>query len=169
VKHDRYGQLIFSEQDLCDLVMQGVDVCELQGALTADVDLSDTATWLQRVPNFAQYRDLQMSVQEFDQQLQSQWQMPASYRDCDIAQYVLDLCANDQELQRCGHELLLYQERGLFDLLRYLRYLVDVMREHHIVWGVGRGSSVSSHVLYLMGVHRINSMYYDLDVEEFLR
>ena len=68
-----------------------------------------------------------------------------------------------------GHELLLYQERGLFDLLRYLKYLVDVMKQNHVIWGVGRGSSVASYVLYLLGVHRIDSMYYDLDAEEFLR
>jgi DNA polymerase III alpha subunit len=68
-----------------------------------------------------------------------------------------------------GHELLLYQERGLFDLLRYLKYLVDTMHDNHVIWGVGRGSSVASYVLYLLGVHRIDSMYYELDPAEFLR
>ena len=62
-----------------------------------------------------------------------------------------------------------YQERNLFDLLRYLKYLVDLMRKNRLIWGVGRGSSVASYVLYLLGVHRIDSMYYDLDPSEFLR
>jgi DNA polymerase III alpha subunit len=79
------------------------------------------------------------------------------------------MCQSDAELQRCGAELMLYQERDLFDLLRYLKYLVDVMQQNNIIWGVGRGSSVASHVLYLMGVHRINSLYYNLDIQEFLR
>jgi DNA polymerase III alpha subunit len=57
----------------------------------------------------------------------------------------------------------------LFDLLRYLVYLVDVMKQNQVIWGVGRGSSVASYVLYLLGVHRIDSMFYDLDVTEFLR
>ncbi len=43
------------------------------------------------------------------------------------------------------------------------------MRENHVIWGVGRGSSVSSYVLYKLGIHRIDSIFYDLDVEEFLR
>ena len=64
---------------------------------------------------------------------------------------------------------MLFQERNLFDLLRYLKYLVDTLRANHMIWGVGRGSSVASHVLYLLGVHRINSIFYDLDVQEFLR
>ena len=78
-------------------------------------------------------------------------------------------CNNDNELQRCGQELLLYQERNLFDLLRYLKYLVDTMTQNQVIWGVGRGSSVASYVLYLLGVHRIDSMFYDLEPTEFLR
>ena len=95
--------------------------------------------------------------------------MPDQYRTLDIAEHVLKLCSTEAQLQRCGAELLLYQERGLFDLLRYLTYLVDVMRDNHVIWGVGRGSSVASYVLYLLGVHRIDSMYYELDPAEFLR
>jgi len=95
--------------------------------------------------------------------------MPDKYRQLDIAEHVLSLCATDAELQRCGHELMLYQERDLFDLLRYLTYLVDVMKQNHIIWGVGRGSSVASYVLYKLGVHRIDSLYYNLDIGEFLR
>jgi DNA polymerase III alpha subunit len=95
--------------------------------------------------------------------------MPEEYATMDIAAHVLSLCKTDAELQRAGHELMLYQERGLFDLLRYLKHLVDTMTKNHVIWGVGRGSSVASYVLYLLGVHRINSMYYDLDASEFLR
>ena len=76
---------------------------------------------------------------------------------------------NEQELQRCGHELLMFQERDLFNLLRYLKYLVDVMQENRLIWGVGRGSSVASFVLYKLGVHKIDSIFYDLDPREFLR
>jgi DNA polymerase III alpha subunit len=43
------------------------------------------------------------------------------------------------------------------------------MQDNRIIWGVGRGSSVASYVLYKLGVHRIDSMYYDLDPQEFLR
>jgi len=43
------------------------------------------------------------------------------------------------------------------------------MRRNNIVWGLGRGSSTASYVLYLLGVHKINSLYYDLSIEEFLK
>ena len=55
------------------------------------------------------------------------------------------------------------------NVLRYMVYLVNFMRENNIVWGVGRGSSVASYVLYLIGVHRIDSIQYGLDWREFLR
>jgi DNA polymerase III alpha subunit len=66
-------------------------------------------------------------------------------------------------------ELDEYEMRGMLPLLQYMIYLVDFMRENDIVWGVGRGSSVASYVLYIIGVHRINSIQYDLDWKEFLR
>jgi DNA polymerase III alpha subunit len=110
-----------------------------------------------------------MTVEEFDVIKQNSWHMPDEYRRMDIAEYILSLCDSDAKLQRCGNELLLFQERNLFDLLRYLKYLVDTLRANHMIWGVGRGSSVASYVLYLLGVHRIDSIFYDLDPTEFLR
>jgi hypothetical protein len=168
-----YGEIVLDEQDLCDLVMQGRSVVDLK-KVTVDhsVDLerlifviddpASLITW-----TFPTNSDV--SVPDWDSVRQQHWHMPESYVTMDIAAHVLSLCSTDAELQRAGHELMLYQERGLFDLLRYLKYLVDVMIENHVIWGVGRGSSVASYVLYLLGVHRINSMFYDLDVGEFLR
>jgi DNA polymerase III alpha subunit len=115
------------------------------------------------------YHQITQTVEEFDNTLQKNWHMPQEYKVLDIAKYVLDLCRTDAELQRVGQELLLYQERDLFDLLRYLKYLVDTLRKNNVVWGVGRGSSVASYVLFLIGVHRIDSLYYDLNIDEFLK
>jgi DNA polymerase III alpha subunit len=108
-------------------------------------------------------------VEEFDKSLQEKWFIPDSYKDFDIAKYILDQCKTDEELQRAGQELLLFFERDMFPLLTYLKYLVDTMRKHNVIWGVGRGSSVASFVLFLLGVHKINSLYYDLNIDEFLK
>jgi DNA polymerase III alpha subunit len=43
------------------------------------------------------------------------------------------------------------------------------MRKNKIVWGVGRGSSVASYVLFLIGIHKVNSLKYNLDIKEFLK
>jgi Bacterial DNA polymerase III alpha NTPase domain len=168
-----YGEIVLDEHDLCDLVMQGRPIADLKRVtLDRSVDLEPLIFVLEDPASLATWtfaEDSDVSVPDWDSVRQQHWHMPESYAEMDIAAYVLGLCKTDAELQRAGHELMLYQERGLFDLLRYLKYLVDVMTENHVIWGVGRGSSVASYVLYLLGVHRINSMYYDLDVGEFLR
>lgn len=170
---DRFGQVILDEDDLCDLVMQGRDITKIP-SVTVDpaLDIEKLAASIEDPDSllywtFPEASDI--SVPEFDRRRQQFWMMPPEYRDMDIAAYVLGLCDNEAQLQRVGQELLMFQERDLFPLLCYLKYLVDVMRENHVIWGVGRGSSVSSYVLYLMGVHRIDSLYYDLDPAEFLR
>ena len=116
-----------------------------------------------------QLGELDIDAEQFHKQNQDDWNMPDKYKNLDIAKYLLDLCNTDAELQRVGKELLLYQERGMFKLLCFLVYMIDTMRDNNIVWGVGRGSSVASYILYLIGVHKIDSIYYDLDVDEFLR
>ena len=97
------------------------------------------------------------------------WFIPEPYDQLDVVGYVFGLCATEDEEVRVEEELLLYAEKELMNVLRFLIYLVDIARQHEIVLGVGRGSSVASYVLFLIGVHKINSIEYDLDVKEFLR
>lgn len=170
---NKFGEIILDENDLCNLVMQGKDVTglrsvtvdpslDLQRLIHTIEDPAQLVTW-----TFPEGSDI--AVPDYDAIRQRRWLMPEEYRSLDIAQHVLDLCTSPEQLQRAGQELLLYQEHDLFNLLRYLKYLVDTMRANNIIWGVGRGSSVASYVLYLLGVHRIDSLYYDLDPREFLR
>lgn len=131
-----------------------------------DIDYDDLE--LINSPKILKYVEFN-SIEDFDITNQKNWHMPDEYKNMDIAQWILDQCKNDEERQRVGKELLMFLDRNLFPLLQYLKYLVDIMRKYNIVWGVGRGSSVSSYVLYLIGVHKINSLYYDLDINEFLK
>lgn len=170
---NKFGEPVFSQADLLDAVLSGHDVfsshCEF---VVTDIDpeaLTQQLTSLGLPPVPVRRSDESLTMEQFDATKQDSWFMPQQYRDLDIAQYVLQLCQTQPQLQRVGEELLLYQERNLFDLLRYLKFLVDTMNEHGVIWGVGRGSSVASYVLYLLGVHRIDSMFYELNPREFLR
>jgi DNA polymerase III alpha subunit len=171
MKTDQYGQIIYSQEDLCNFVMQGHNLLDFENLIVdSTVDLETAVSMLEDVPTLIRYNELvNDSVEEFDHRCQNNWHMPNKYKELDIAEHVLGLCKNDAELQRCGQELMLFQERDLFNLLRYLVSLVDLMRENRVIWGVGRGSSVSSYVLYKLGVHRVDSLHYDLDPTEFLR
>lgn len=165
---NKFGQFVYTEQEICDLYLQNPDrviqtiICNDQISFLNDLGLDN-------IPKIVKECSEQTSITEFDKDHQNNWKLPEPYKTMDIAQFVLDQCKTDAELQRAGQELLLFQERNMFPILKYLKYLVDTMRENNIVWGVGRGSSVASFVLYLIGIHRINSLYYDLSIEEFLK
>lgn len=172
MKNNSYGELVVSESDLVDIVMQGRDLGDLKDVTVDqdfvighcddfDLNLEFMRSWRKETCG--------IPLEQYDWQNQKNWHMPEVYKNLDIAEYLLSLCSTPEQLQRVGQELLLFQDRELFDLLRYLKYLVDTMRQANVIWGVGRGSSVASYCLYLLGVHRVDSLYYDLDPGEFLR
>jgi DNA polymerase III alpha subunit len=168
MKSDIYGQHIFTESDLCLLYLRD----PLRTIKYAFVEKSinfDDILQLENTPELVEYVDPKLTVEEFDNNNQSSWHIPVEYLNMDIAKYVLGKCTTEAELQRAGEELIKFQDRDMFILLKYLKYLVDTMRKHNIVWGVGRGSSVASFVLFLLEIHRINSLYYDLSIDEFLK
>jgi DNA polymerase III alpha subunit len=154
---NKFGEIVYNIEDVVDLMMSEQNV--------SSITVDDTV----KLDNTLPESDISLSVDEYDLMNQHNWLMPEEYKQIDIAQHVIDCCKTDAEIQRAGEELLMFQQRNLFNLLKYLKYLVDTMKENNIIWGVGRGSSVASYVLYLLGVHRVDSMYYDLDPTEFLR
>ena len=170
MKYDQYGQAHITTEDATDLLYQQPDL-DLSNLRFDNPDQFNAAVKVlySDFKELQQYQQFDFDIEQFDQRNQSVWRMPEEYVKLDIARWVLDQCKTDPELQRVADELLLFQERDLFNLLRWLKYFVDTMRTNNVVWGVGRGSSVASYVLYLIGVHKINSMYYDLDISEFLK
>lgn len=168
MRNDKYGRQILDEDELFVAYMTDPELCIKQCLVDEPINFDDILE-LQQKPKIIVYEESNKSIQDFDIDYQNNWHMPKEYYNMDIAKYVLDLCKEDYELQRVGEELIMFQDRDMFPLLCYCKYLVDTMRKHNVVWGVGRGSSVSSYVLYLLGIHRINSIHYDLSIDEFLK
>ena len=170
MKYDQYGQTYTTSNELCDLLYKNpkldISLFQVEDSLEYNRSVAELHAELDLLDS---YHNISQTVEEFDRVLQRNWRMPKEYKELDIAAYVLGLCKEEHELQRVGEELILYQERDLFDLLRYLKYLIDTLRKNNIVWGVGRGSSVASYVLFLIGVHKIDSLYYNLNIDEFLK
>jgi hypothetical protein len=97
------------------------------------------------------------------------WSTPQPWADIDVLEHCAALCGSETEVQRVCEEYLLFEERGMIPVLRHLMYMVQHLRSQNIVWGVGRGSSVSSYVLFLIGINRIDPLKFNLDVSEFLK
>jgi len=98
------------------------------------------------------------------------WNMPKEYQLLDIKKHIeSNYTLNTEQSARVQLELNEFEQRNLTDLLRFLVYFIDTLRSNNIVYGVGRGSSIASYVLYLLKVHRIDSFKYNLDIKEFLK
>lgn len=110
--------------------------------------------------------------------LDTTWNIPQEYLAIDIESYIMDKFVDvennlqDHEIldrfKRIKDELHVFYKLNLYDLLKTMVYLIDMFKKNKIVWGVGRGSSVSSYILYLLEVHDIDSVQYELDFDDFL-
>jgi DNA polymerase III alpha subunit len=97
-----------------------------------------------------------------------EWLIPDEYCP-DLTAQLYDMCKTDEQRDRVSQELELYIKYGMYDLLHVMKYIVDTLRANNVVWGVGRGSSVASYVLHLIGVHKIDSLRYNIPIEEFFK
>ena len=167
---NEYGEPIVNCNDLMELVYQGYDIdkvkvndsrVEKYNTIVEDLALD----W----PKIKKLTNIDIDVKDYDTALQSDWYMPEDYKKLDVVQHIRLLAKTEQQKKRVDEELDLYVKYNLLNVLKFLVYLISVMRENNIVWGVGRGSSVSSYVLYLLGVHKVDSIKYGLDVTDFLK
>lgn len=172
MKFTDYGEVILSEQDIVQGLYSG-KITNLNNLNIADATRVEQFNQA-RKQNADSFSDLQIfkqttgTMKEFDKANQQQWFMPEDYFP-NIVEHLYGLCNTKEEEERVSLELELFIQHDMFELLVYLKYLVDTMRSNEIVWGVGRGSSVASYVLYLLGVHKVNSIKYELDIHEFLK
>lgn len=168
---DKFSNPIFNESDLFNLLYQKEEtsLTDLeQLVLEPSIDLS----YLESILGFSFKKYVEPSVQTIDQLddfNQKKWFIPVEYQSFNIEDYCLGLCQSDQEKDRVFEEMKAFRHYKMIPVLQWLKYFVDKCLENNILWGVGRGSSVSSFVLYLLGVHQINPLKYNLDWHDFLR
>lgn len=152
-----------NENDLVDLLYQ-----DRAGPLTARSDLLDDyikgCRELGLEPGF--------SIQDLPETTDAaavNWYMPDAYKTMDLEQFFAGLITTEQQAHRVAEELELFRANGLEPMLRFMIYMVDTMNKQGVVWGVGRGSSVSSYLLFLIGLHMVDPIKYNLDIREFIK
>lgn len=164
---DRFSNPVFNDEDLFDALYEGHQIPS--GLYVEDTD---------EIQKLSEISDIKFStplpdnafetIEDFDTAMQRNWYMPDEYKSMDIESFLVNACPKEN-YQRLIDELVEFRARNMLDLLRWLKYFVDTCNTNNIVWGVGRGSSVASYVLYLIGVHSIDPIKYNLDWQEFLR
>jgi DNA polymerase III alpha subunit len=168
MRYDDYNNPIFDDTDILDLIYSNRSnkLSELIVDPSVDVDLLKSISEI----NITISSDIDYSKtpEEKDKDRQNTWFMPEEYKNMDIEGYLVHVCPKEN-YQRLIEELEVYRKKDMLSLLKWLKYFVDTCRSNNILWGVGRGSSVSSYVLFLIGIHKIDSIKYNLDWREFLR
>lgn len=72
----------------------------------------------------------------------------------------------EEEIKRIGDEYDFFSKSNNIGFLLKVHTLIQRFKEDNIVWGVGRGSGSSSYVLYLLEVHDINPLIFDIPFHE---
>jgi len=170
MKTNALHQVIVDEDDMVDVIYRGDTINSLVVNQTKWIDrfnrncidygLDGISDW---------FEESNLDPESFIQQNLNDWHMPQSYQEFDLENYLLSKCNTDRQRQRVKLELTEFKARDMIIVLCWMKYFVDTLRENNMVWGVGRGSSVASYVLFLLDVHRIDSIEYDLDIKEFLK
>lgn len=169
IKINDYGDCVYSEDAVIDLVYQNpkLDISKIQVESSLyNLALEKLEIDLPRLPDSVQHKE---NINDFDNNNCNKWNMPESYEQLDVKQFLLEKCNTEEERDRVLIEYKLFEQKKFVKVLQFLIYFVDTLRTNNVVWGVGRGSSVSSFCLFLIGVHKINPLLYNLDYREFLR
>jgi DNA polymerase III alpha subunit len=150
----------------------------LQFAQKYDVKYVDSMNDTVREFNRHVSAQQEIKVKEESRPLEFDWTLPERYQKLDVLEHLMtahmiltegmDQEEADARDFRLISEIAKYKKLGLLDVLRAIIWIINTLTVNNIVWGVGRGSSVSSYVLYVIGVHDVDSHAYDLDIDDFL-
>lgn len=168
MRTDKYSNPVFNEQDLFDALYRGHQFSVNDTMLVEERSQSIREIETQIGFKFLEPYETHFQITDYDKSCQSAWNMPEDYCP-NLVEMLYGMCTTEEQTNRVSEELEAFIQHNMMDLLYYLKYLVDTLRANKVVWGVGRGSSVASYVLYLIGIHRIDSIKYNLDWHEFLR
>ena len=169
MKMTELNEVVVNENDLVEGLLQGKSAKYVVTRDTEKVDSYNHFCTLFKFEDTIDYETPADNNDKYSYKNADNWWMPDEYRNMNIIDYLLEKTNNEEQYQRVVEELTLFEERNMFPMLKFLVYMVTELKHNNILWGVGRGSSVASYILYLIGVHRIDSIKYDLDYKEFLR
>ena len=168
MKTNSMNEIVVNENDLVEGLLQNQKANYIVTKETEKIDTYNHFCSLFKFDDHIDYETPADTNDKYTYDQEKNWNMPEEYKQLNITDYILNLCPSENT-DRCVAELDEFAKRGMLPMLKFLVYMVTILKDNKILWGVGRGSSVSSYVLYLIGVHKIDSVKYNLDYKEFLR
>ena len=163
---DKQGNIVYFNDSLIELMYNGIIPSDV---LYPDNDCDVKAFNKFSYENFDDvYYQLPNKIKTVEER-KNNWFYPTSYDEIDLYNYFINLCKSDIEKNRVIEEINIYREKGFEKFLRFCIFLSDKIKENNWVIGVGRGSSCSSYLLFLLQIHLVDSIKYNLNIKEFLK
>ncbi len=133
------------------------------------------------IKTFNKLNNSKLDIKQQLEELNTEWNIPEAFKILNIEEFIYGKLLEENEnssltkqqlsirFNRVEQELQLYSKYNIMDILRTLIFVVSTFKNNNVVWGTGRGSSCSSYILYLIGLHDVDSVEYELDINEFFR
>lgn len=156
------GVSVVEPEQVSDLLLRGLSPSDI--LITEENE--DTRQFNLRADD-----ELRVFSETEDIDLNYTWLIPDKYKTLELSNYFLELLdkrsATEVEYERVIAELEQVEKFGFEMGLRTIIYVVDRFKQTNTVWGVGRGSSCASFLLYLIGLHCVNPIKYNIPYSEF--
>ena len=97
------------------------------------------------------------------------YKIPKYYAELDLDKLIAKLIENEDDSReaRILNEYQEFKKRDLLFFLKTIIFVIDEFKKNKVVWGVGRGSSCASYLLYKLGLHSVDSVKYNIPMHEF--
>lgn len=157
------GDSTFTEQELIKMLRTGIQ-------MTPFMHIDNIS---EEVKTYNQLVDPPLTIKTENKPFDFSWNIPTKYKKIEIKKFLLNKfkeknigLSNKEKIKRLNRleeELTLFQKRKLENFLRTIIYIKDTLP----IYGIGRGSSVSSYLLFVIGIHSVDSVLYELDISDF--
>jgi DNA polymerase III alpha subunit len=165
------GVSIVSPNLLADLLTRGIHPSLLRVSSTS----SEVEAFNLQVADSEKINESKLEPLKFN----LEWRLPEYYKVLPLNEYVIDIFSSrinhldysnqmkELAFSRIADELEEIQIRGMTEFFKSIIYVLDSFKEKNIVWGVGRGSSCASYILFILGLHVVDCVKYDVPMDEF--
>jgi DNA polymerase III alpha subunit len=106
------------------------------------------------------------------------WNIPKSVQNLDLKAFLLKIFDSTVEkndllrevkLHRLLREYEWFKQNNMENLIKTVIYVINTFIHHNVVWGIGRGSATSSYLLYLIGLHDVDPIKYNISEKDFMK
>ena len=158
------GDIELPSKNVVDFIMNS-------GSLPAGVYVDE---FTEDVKEFNRYSLNKLKQKTSLNNISTAWTIPEEYQKMDVLSRInsIDVANDDmyiKRIKRRDHEYSLFVKYGLEDILKVVFFIVDTFRKENIVWGTGRGSSCSSYLFYLIGLHSVDVVRYEIPISDFFK